>query len=474
MVTDLVKLLMPNICLFFAIIAQTVFGLLKSPKLAFRYKNVNIITSNIVSCIGILLSIIFQLQVPKDYLGFDNSILSSAVSNCLSVLVLFCGLATILLAGPLLRDNRQSCYKFHILLLTALIGALFTMCANDFLTLFVSLETLSFSLYFLIAFSRGYVSKEASFKYLLINAVSVMFFLFGVSYLLGITSSLNFSEISQILTGEHNSIIYTISGVMIVVGLVMKLAIFPFANWVLDVYTGSDTAILAFLSTVPKVAVLGVLFRLLGTVLSYSFELNVIILLLAILTAFWANIYAIKENNIKRLLACSTSANSAYMLIVLAIVSQFNSAAVLFYLVCYVVMNIGVFAYLNLLEPTTKNFLLEELPRVKNIGYVFAFLICLFGLAGLPITSGFVAKVYLLYALIESGLLLLPIAFLLLILFALALYYYIKIARSVATNREVIVSSKGSSLILVISALVTFLLGVIPFSLIIYCVNVFA
>ena len=123
---------------------------------------------------------------------------------------------------------------------------------------------------------------------------------------------------------------------------------------------------------------------------------------------------------------------------------------------------------------TTKNFLLEELPRVKNIGYVFAFLICLFGLAGLPITSGFVAKVYLLYALIESGLLLLPIAFLLLILFALALYYYIKIARSVATNREVIVSSKGSSLILVISALVTFLLGVIPFSLIIYCVNVFA
>ncbi len=474
MVSDIINLFLPVLCLLFAIFAQTVFSLLKSPKLAFKYKNVNIMTANLVSIIGILAAIVAQMLSPKDYIGFYNSVAMTHSSCYLSVLSLLVGLSTVFLARNLLGDNRQNCYKYHILLLTALIGAMCVLMSNDFLTLFVALETLSFSLYFLIAFAKGYSSKEASFKYLIVNAVSVIFFLFGVSYLLGITSSLNFAEITQVLSNDHNAVIYTVAGIMIFAGLAMKLAIFPFANWVLDVYSGTDTATLNFLSTVPKIAVLGLLFRLLTSVLGYSFELNVVILLLAILSAFWANIYALKECNVKRLMACSSSANAAYMLIVMAIVSQINSAAVLFYLICYTFMNIGVFAYLNSIEPNIKNYDVDKLPKSKGVFSVVAFLVCVIGLAGLPITSGFVAKIYLLYALVESGLLFIPLILLLIILFSIALCYYIKLARSVINKFEEEPLLKTPSVILQIAAVITVLLGILPFDLIVRCVNVFA
>lgn len=474
MVEDLIKLLIPHSILLFGIFFQVIFGLIKSPMLVFKYKNVNIYTSNAISIIACVLSLVSIFFIPRDYSGFSGSLVMQPFIKYFYFLVLVSGLSTVMLDGHLLKDNRQSCYKFHILLLTTILGALFAVLAHDFLTLFVALETVSFGLYFLIAFSRGYSSKEASFKYLIFNSVSVAFFLFGVSYLLGMSGALNYQDISEAFSlGRTNGIMYSVAVLFLFIGLVMKLAIFPFANWVLDVYTGIESAILNLLSTVPKIAVLGVFIKLCTTIFSYSFELYVVMLLLAILTALWANIYAIKENNFKRIMACSSAANSAYLLVLFTIAASESYGAGIFYLFTYVFMNIAVFAYLNLVEPVIKSYDVQKIPKVKNIFLNFCYIVAVLGLAGLPITSGFVAKIYLLYALVSSGLIFLPLVIMLLSLFAIAIFYYIKLLKVVLNPIGQCVFSKNTVALLVISGLITFLLGVLPFALIVRCENLF-
>ena len=472
MVNDLFSVLTPHIIICLSIFLQALMGLIKSPRLVFKYKNINIITSNLISIIAFVLTIISIAFLWKGELSFTQGIVVNPVAKTSSFLILFSAIITVLMNGNLLNENRQSCYKYHILLLTAVLGALISVCANDFLTLFVALETMSFSLYFLIAFSRGYSSKEASFKYLITNSVSMALFLFGVSYLLGLSSSLNFDEIYQVLSGSTGGIFYSLATLFIFFGLVMKLAIFPFANWIIDVYAGMETSVLAFISSIPKVVIVCVLLNFLAGIFSFSLELNIVILLMAVITALWANIFAIKENNVKKILACSSAANASYMLIVMPLVPTSAYSAVIFYLSAYIVMNLGVWAYLNLLEPKLKNWKVDSLVRPNNIFLVSGFIVLMLGLAGLPISIGFVSKIYLLYSFLSSGIYYLPIIFVMLGLFTMALYYYIRLLRTV-TNDYIDVKGGTTSFVVYLAGLITFILGILPFGLISECINLF-
>ena len=153
MVNDLLNIFIPHIILILTIIAQLVLGILKPYSLAFKYKDINIRISNVVTIIGIIGAIAGTLYSSGDYAGFNYSMIVTSDVKALSVLVLICGLITVFLNTNLLRGNRQGCYKYHTLLLTALLGGICALGANDFLTLFISLESMSFALYFLIAFS---------------------------------------------------------------------------------------------------------------------------------------------------------------------------------------------------------------------------------------------------------------------------------------------------------------------------------
>ena len=135
-------------------------------------------------------------------------------------------------------------------------------------------------------------------------------------------------------------------------------------------------------------------------------------------------------------------------------------------------MNLGVWGYLNLLEPKLKNWKVDSLARPNNMFLVAGFVVLILGLAGLPISIGFVSKIYLLYAFLSSGIYYLPIIFVMLALFAMALYYYIRLLRTV-TNNEICVVGKQSSFVVCFTALITFVLGILPFGLITYCMNIF-
>lgn len=470
MLKDIFNILLPHISLASFIVLQLILSLILSPRL-YRY-------ARLVSVIGISLSIILlsTVQTEPQYFAFKNSLMSDSYTLLFDFLILVCGFLVALLSRNLVKTIKGSAYSFHAVLLTAIFGAMNIISANDFITLFVSIELLSFSTYFLIAAAKGYYSKEASFKYLLTSAISTGIFLFGASYLYGITGSLNLNEIYEVVVNQEPSIMYSISAILIVLGLISKLAVFPFANWVIDVYKGCETSVLAFLSTIPKLAVFGILCRLLVFPFTNSFELPFAIAIIALITAFWANTYAINENNVKAILACSASANSSYVLLAASLVCVYNLSAVIFYLLCYILMNISVFAFLNICSDKIDN----NIKSFKglfynNHGLTGAYAFSILALAGFPITSGFIAKIYLFSAIASSGLIFVYFLLILLILTVVALFYYLKILiplfEKCDRNTEVpklnpVFSQK---FVLVITAIITLLIGIYPEKIIELC-----
>lgn len=468
MINDIFNILLPQVALGFFIILQLILGMVFSPRL---YR-----CARLVSLVGISISIalLSTVQVEPQYFGFRGSIMSDSYTLLFEFLILLCGFFVALLMKQLVKKQKRNAYTLHAIFLSAIFGAISVISSNDFLTLFVSLEILGFSTYFLIASNKGYLSKEASFKYLITSAVSTGVFLFGVSYIYGITGSLNFSEIYAYITENNTSILYSIVSIMIVLGIISKLAVFPFANWVVDVYKGCESSVLAFLSTIPKLAVFGIICRLIVFPLSNSFGLTFVIVLLSLLTAFWANTYAIREKNVKAILACSSAANASYVLLTASLVSVYNISAVIFYLICYSIMNIGAFAFLNIYGDDNK-MCVNDFQGLfyKNRCLAGAYSIVILALAGIPITSGFIAKIYLFTAIVNSGFIFLIFLLALLLLTIVALNYYLKIIFPLFENNDIsaekLKAAFSQKFVLVACAIITIILGVYPEMLIELC-----
>ena len=471
MINDFFNILLPQGCLAVFILIQLLLGMFVSPR-AYKY-------SRLISAIGISASIVLlsTVQIEPQYFGLRNAVMSDSYTLLFDFIILLCGFFVVLLTKNLITQRRQNAYTFNALLLTAIFGAINTVSANDFLTLFISIELLSFPTYFLIASNKGYYSKEASFKYLITSAVSTGVFLFGVSYLYGLTSSINLTEIYEYVAQHEPSLLCSFAGIMIILGLISKLSVFPFANWIIDVFKGTETSVLAFLSTIPKLAMFGIICRLLVFPLSNSFELVCTIAVLTVITALWANTYAIKEKNVKCILACSSAANASYALLTACLVSVYNLSAVIFYLICYVIMNLVVFAFLNITEGNGIGDQVEDFKGLfrKNHGTVISYVIGILGLAGFPIMSGFVAKIYLFSAIANSGLIFIPILLVLMLLTVIALYYYLKIILPLFDECDknfavkILKAAYSQKFVLFICTAVTMLIGIYPEKLIEIC-----
>lgn len=470
MLNDIFNILLPQFALGLFIIIQLILSVILSPRY-YRY-------ARLVTIIGISTGIVLlsTVQTEPQYFGFKDTIMSDSYTLLFQFVILVCAFFVALLTRSLMKTIKRHAYTFQAIFLSAVFGAINIVSANDFLTLFISVEILSFSTYFLISSSKGYYSKEASFKYLITSAISSGIFLLGVSYLYGITASLNLSEIYEIIISKGPTVIYSVSSILIIAGLAQKLAIFPFANWIIDVYKGSETSILAFLATIPKLAIFGIICRLLVFPFRISIELPFLIAILALFTAFWANTYAIRENNVKVILACSASANSAYVFLATGLVSVYNLSTVIFYLICYSFMNIAVFAFLNIYRDNSK-MQVENFKGIfyKNQGLTLAFAISILGLAGIPITSGFIAKIYLFTAIAHSGLLFIPFLLILLILTVVALFYYLKILLPLFEEQDKNIDIKSLSpvfsqkFVLVVTTIITILIGICPEKIIELC-----
>lgn len=422
-------------------------------------------------------SLCTKVQIEPIYYGFKNAVVSDDYTIFFKVLILVASFLIVFLTKKTITTRRDNAFQFNALILTAVLGALTLVSANDFLTMYISLETISFAMYFLIAFEKGAFSKEATFKYLIISAVASAIFLFGVSYLYGITGSVNFSAIYEYFLETDPTLLYSMATVFIACGLAFKLGVIPFANWILDIYENTSTSVVTFLAVVPKLAMFAILARLLVFPLSYSFELTFVLVVIAVVTAIWANCLAIRQRNIKRLLACSSSANAAYMLFAACLVSPFNLSTVLFYLVAYIFMNIGVFTAVIILESSDFS---NKLYEFKNFAYtnpVFTacFATCILGLAGFPITAGFISKFYLFSAIARSGLIFLPFLVVMMLTIVVSVFYYLTVVRIMFEKSDKVASEviphKTSSAIVILycCAILTVALGIFPGKVIELC-----
>lgn len=468
---NMINIMLPELAIIVFIFIQLFLSMVLDMK---HYKVAKWLT---VFAIFLATALCTFVEIEPLYSGFKNSVISDNYTIFFKCLILVSSFLIIFLTKKVITTRRDNSFQFNALILTAILGALVMVSANDFLTLFVSMETISFTMFFLIAFEKGHLAKEVTLKYLLISAASSAVFLFGVSYMYGIVGSLNFSTIYEFFLEKNPTLLYSMAAIMITCGLAFKLGVIPFANWIVDVYEGASSSVVAFLSVVPKIALFGILARLLVFPLSYSFELTFVLVVISVATAIWANCLAIKQKNIKRLMACSSSANAAYVLFAAALVSVFNLSTILFYLVAYIFMNIGVFAAIIILESSEFS---NKLYEFKNFAYTnpiftLCFATCILGLAGFPITAGFISKLYLFSAIARSGLVFLPFLIVLMITIVVSVFYYLTVVKLMFEKSDTVASEviphKTSSAIVILycCALITIVLGIFPSKIIELC-----
>jgi len=291
--------------------------------------------------------------------------------------------------------------------------------------------------------------------------------LLGMALIFGLTGETNYAAIARGLATADSHFVLT-GMVLFFSGLFFKAAMVPFHMWAPDVYEGAPTPMSIFLSTAPKAAVFAVLIRVMtGIFAGFQAQWSAILVYLAILTMFWGNLAALTQKNLKRMMAYSSIAHSGYIVIGLAAWGEQARAAVLFYIFVYVFMNAAAFG-LILLVRRGEGFgedvdSLRGLAR-KSPPAAAAIVIILLSLAGIPPTAGFMGKYFLFLAAVDKGLILLAVAGA--VNSVISLFYYFRIVRVLfmedAWSDTTFAPSLSVGFVLAVSALVCFVLGVLP------------
>jgi NADH-quinone oxidoreductase subunit N len=321
--------------------------------------------------------------------------------------------------------------EYYIVLFTSTLGAALLSVANHFVLFFLGIETLSISLYILIAFQRSKDSSiEAGIKYLILASVSSAFLLFGMGLIYAAFGTMQFTAIVKALAtyGQLSPLVITGFGMMMV-GIGFKLALVPFHMWTPDVYQGAPAPVSAYIATVSKGAVMAILIRFFFSLRGFdNHYLFIAVSGMAILSMFVGNILAIKQMNIKRLLGYSSIANMGYLVVILLTGSSRGIQASIFYLISYFVTTIGAFGVVSLLS--TKEYEAERIEDFKGLFWkrpwiAIVFTLSLLSLAGIPVTAGFIAKFYIIFEGMKTGLMVL--VFSMIINSVIGLYYYLRI-----------------------------------------------
>jgi len=305
------------------------------------------------------------------------------------------------------RENIQM-GEFYALLLFAAVGMGVMAGANELMTAFVGLEISSIASYVLAGFRRNALkSNEAAMKYFLLGSFATAFFLYGVAMVYGATGSTMLQVLAQ--SAPQSATLMVLGMGMIFVGLAFKVAAAPFQIWTPDVYEGAPTPVTAVFSSGPKAAAFALLLRIFFTVFGgaqYSDLWFWAIFICAVLTMFVGNLAALAQSNVKRMLAYSSIAHAGYILVAIAARSQLGIAAVLFYLVTYSLVKIGAFTLLAHFGDAGEKRL--EITDYAGLGWKrpvagFFFSVFLLSLLGLPVTAGFLGKLYVFNAALAAA-----------------------------------------------------------------------
>lgn len=401
--------------------------------------------------------------------GIDGFSIFMIMLLSISVILVAC------LAGTFLKSEKIEGPESYVLLMLSATGGMIIAGANDFIVLFLGIEVLSISAYVLAAMNLKRVqSQEAGLKYFVLGAFASGFLLYGIALLYGATGSTQLTAIRDFLTENSlsNDALLLAALALLVIGFAFKVAAVPFHFWSPDVYQGAPTPFVAFMASAIKASGFAAMLRVLYVTLGeYKTDWQPVIYAIAIATLLVGSLLAITQSDLKRMLAYSSISHAGYLLVGTQAASDQGVAAVLFYLATYTFMVIGSFTVISLTSGATGTDTdLESITGLANKKPLIAvaFTVFLLGQAGIPLTSGFFAKFYVIEAAIEEGSFGLAIMAMLAAVIGAFLYLRILVKiwltndESEETESNAIKIPIQVSIILVTCTLVTMFLGVWP------------
>ncbi len=384
---------------------------------------------------------------PTPYSIMGQLVVVDGLAGFFRLLFIFAGLATVLFAWTseeIMGRKRENRSEFFSLTVFMTLGMCVMAEARDILMLFLSMESVGLVSYVMAGYMRGSRrSTEASLKYMLFGAVSSAIMLYGLSLFYGLTGSLSFVGMREVLmAGDANPFTLLVAVILVLAGMSYKIAAVPFHFWCPDVYEGSPTPVSALFSVGPKAAGFALMIRFFYTVLAAGPDAvasSTIVqqinwpLLLAVISAAtmtYGNLVALRQDNVKRMLAYSSIAHVGYLLMGFVLLTDAGLAAILFYLLVYTLMNLGAFFFVTAVNNHLKS---ENLADWVGLGFRAPWagtmmVVFLASLTGVPPFAGFVGKLYLFTAVMDKAL------YWLVILAALnsvvSLYYYFKVVKA--------------------------------------------
>nr|YP_009564154.1 NdhB [Dysphania pumilio]YP_009564170.1 NdhB [Dysphania pumilio]YP_010897628.1 NdhB [Dysphania botrys]YP_010897643.1 NdhB [Dysphania botrys]QAX91462.1 NdhB [Dysphania pumilio]QAX91463.1 NdhB [Dysphania pumilio]QBO27405.1 NdhB [Dysphania botrys]QBO27421.1 NdhB [Dysphania botrys]QDL00203.1 NdhB [Dysphania pumilio] len=375
-------------------------------------------------------------------ISFSGNFQTNNFNEIFQFLILLCSTLCIPLSVEYIECTEMALTEFLLFVLTATLGGMFLCGANDLITIFVAPECFSLCSYLLSGYTKKDVrSNEATTKYLLMGGASSSILVHGFSWLYG--SSGGEIELQEIVNGLINTQMYNSPGIsialiFITVGIGFKLSPAPSHQWTPDVYEGSPTPVVAFLSVTSKVAASASATRIFDIPFYFSSnEWHLLLEILAILSMILGNLIAITQTSMKRMLAYSSIGQIGYVIIGI-IVGDSNDgyASMITYMLFYISMNLGTFACIVLfgLRTGTDNIRDYAGLYTKDPFLALSLALCLLSLGGLPPLAGFFGKIYLFWCGWQAGLYFLVLIGLL--TSVLSIYYYLKIIKLLMTGRN--------------------------------------
>ncbi len=415
----------------------------------------------------------FDLIGHAETIIFSNSFILDDMASVFKVFMMGATMVAMVYSRHYLVQHSLFRGEFFVLVMLSVLGMMVMVSGYSLLTLYLGLEIMSLSLYTLIAIARQRaVAVEAALKYFVLGAISSGLLLYGMSMIYGISGGLNISDIAAFASNSdlssREALIINFGLVFLVIGIAFKLGAVPFHNWVPDVYQGSPTAVTMFLSTVPKIAAVAMLVRILVDGLSamqpYWSDLFMV---LALLSIALGSVVALMQTNIKRMLAYSTISHIGFIMLGFTTGVVTGYGASVFYILVYVLMSLAAFGMIILLNK--KGFEADLISDYKGLSksspwFALMMLVVMLSMAGVPPFIGFYSKFFILQQVVSAGFV--TIAIIAVVFAVISAYYYLQIIKSMyfdeADKEATIFAPMDMQLVLSINAVLILVVGLFP------------
>nr|YP_010892603.1 Ndh2 [Pleurozia subinflata]URH13420.1 Ndh2 [Pleurozia subinflata] len=406
-----------------------------------RKKNTTLLYFITLTSFLVTIIVLFFQWKAEPSIIFSGSFRTDNFDRIFQILIVLSSIICIPLSIEYIERTEMAIPEFLIFVLTGTVGGMFLCGANDLVTIFVSLECLSLCSYLLCGYTKKDIrSNEAAIKYLLIGGLSSSILTYGFSWLYGLSGGE--TNMQKIANNFLNSQIYNSQGlfialICIIIGLSFKLSLVPFHQWTPDIYEGSPTPVVAFLSVISKIAGIAIATQIFNILfVSLTNEWKFILEILAISSMILGNLVAITQTSMKRMLAYSSISQIGYIIIGLITGDLNGYTSMIIYIFFYIFMNLGTFACIILfgLRTGTDNIRDFEGLYIKDPLLSLSLTLCLLSLGGIPPLTGFFGKLYSFWSGWQAGFFLLVMVAL--ITSIISIYYYLKIIKLMIYSKK--------------------------------------